>query len=845
MSDAFVAHEEGMVESVNDMFAARESSLGSYELLEGMIYQTLGPYAAADPSVADVLAEGVAPVLGNTSFPHVLSSLGRTKTVLLTHGDNAFLYGLGSAAKANLDSSENQFVKTLCEALVALRPNRLIVHEFTRLLRSADWSSALMRTLESAGTVVQSSGLTIDVRTAEGRMQWQLLALMADQDRIAIVRRLFGGIVNKHKRGLWLLSPESIPPGYRLIEGRIVLDPIQIEPTRGLIRLLAEEALGCRTLLDEAGRLGCTSLTVQRLYGTDATFADLSRADSKVHSLLDHIAVWETGTYRLRLPNPFAGATSYGQYKVIDARPPENYGFVEFTHSLEVPEGGWGTPELFQAARTRGLSRKQRLAAGPVPATGGAAHRKRRPLAGWPSWTDNTHEFRLSGDSANYLLFRREITEGLPWTADQGRNADRVASIDTDELHRAIVDAASNALRSGAEVEILDGLKFWRTSDLRSSVINETQRKIDRISADTNETRRFYEQARLNANKVDDPELAADLLADAQSHRKRLRTLEADLAELAAVEPNLVPESFASDADFIAHGLAALANCGTRAPAELSEALSQVLRFHSAKCVFDSPAPSVTFSFSLLVPANGQVASFGPIEASVRNRAYLATLKSLPRIENAREALCIRTPNMPAHLAMRDLARALSNLGWTKLAASTLARSGMKSLYSIAFDLLDNHGLTAELDDDYARFVVDIYGSKRFAWNARYHHVDCTERQALIDIAVRSGGSVGHQELTDGAARLGISAATIALSTRDQNFGSAPVWKASLTRAGEWHGSSRRSERFLVAVRCPHCDRFASKAIRVPEIPGGLLCPECRRIPTADSPQFPEEYLRY
>jgi hypothetical protein len=41
---------------------------------------------------------------------------------------------------------------------------------------------------------------------------------------------------------------------------------------------------------------------------------------------------------------------------------------------------------------------------------------------------------------------------------------------------------------------------------------------------------------------------------------------------------------------------------------------------------------------------------------------------------------------------------------------------------------------------------------------------------------------------------------------------------------------------------CPHCGNWASLSLLVPEVPAGVLCPDCRRVPTFDSVVFPEEY---
>lgn len=828
------------VEPVSEMYAARESSTKSIQLLEGMVYQTLGPHAS-DPVVAEVLAEGLKPLRGNCPFPHIVSQVGRTKSVLFTHEDKAFLYALGSASLANSNEGENQFVQTLCEALEVLNPQRLYIHEFQRMVRSADWAGKLMRTLRRTGTIVHTPGFDINLRTAEGRLQFQMWTMIADQERTTLVSRLFAGLVNKHRRGEWLFGPLSVPPGYLLANNRIVLDEAQIEPVKSLIALLADPSLGARSVLDLAGAVGCTSLTTKRFHGEDATFADLRRADSKVRSLLDQIPVWEHGCYVLRLPNPYPGVDRFGEYEVLEPNPPDHFGYIEFRYELDVPSGGWASPEAFEAARHRGLSRKERLALGPVAPTGGAAHRKRRPLSGWPTWCDDTHEYRISGNSFFYTLYRRPQQEGLSWTDDRGRNADRLASIDTLEIHGAIVESTVAALRNGAGVELIDALRFWQLSELRSNIVNDSDRKARRVAADVEHLSKSYEQARRNANSVSDPELCKDFLADANSLHAKLQSLRAESAQLASQTRLVDPDSFTSDAGFIAHGMAALANCGERAPAELSEQLAQILRIDAAE--IDHLDRTVTFTFHLLLPADGKVALFGPVRATVANRAYRATLKGLPGLEQARTVLCDRFDQPSPHFATRELAAALVKSGWSPLSSGTLARSGVEPLYRIAFHHLGIGPKPAELDPRYVERVLATYSDPEFRWNARYHHLDCTTRQTIVDALVDAGGELGHQELIDKLQGTSVDHLDINLVSRDQSFGKAPSWCASVLRIGDWDNRAPRSTRSLRLVGCVHCDGWASYVVRAPEISAALLCRNCLRMPLPDSPVFPIGYL--
>jgi hypothetical protein len=423
------------------------------------------------------------------------------------------------------------------------------------------------------------------------------------------------------------------------------------------------------------------------------------------------------------------------------------------------------------------------------------------------------------------------LLDGVAWTDDRGRNADRIASIDTLELHQAIVDWCLAALRNGAGVELIDALRFWHLSDVRVSVVDEDERKQRLLVSEIDDTTRSYEQARRNANRTTDPDLVDDFPADAALLRGKLRQLEKQLDELGSDTALPTLEQFTSDASFIAHGIAALAHCGADAPAELAAQLSEVLEFTNV--ALDQVARTVTFTFRLLLPADGKVAYFGPITATVANRAYPGTLKGLPRLEEARTLLCDQSADSP-HRATRQLAARLVEIGWSPLAASTLARSGVEPLYRIALQLLGDNQPLDDLDPELVQHVLATYADPKFTWNPRYHHVDCTTRQRLIDLVLAAGGQVTHEDLLNQLDGSGVQPADVTIMSLPQTFGTAPTWPPSILRIGDWGRRSPRSTRSLLVVECPHCDGWASTAVRTPEVPTGRSQAACAWLRPGD-----------
>lgn len=397
-------------ERVEHAFAARESSMYSFALMEGMVTQTLAPHLSL-PGVREVYAAGITPLTAPEQCPFRVHTLRahRTNAATFAHEGSVYLYSLGTAAQVNTPDGDNAWMNVLIDFVRQWRPRNLYVANFNRLIRSALFSGELMKAFEATGTVLWANGIRIDLNEGQGRVLWQTLAMLSDLERESIVQRLFAGVINKYGRGEWILTEEAVPPGYRLVDSRPVLDHDQVDEVRHLITLLADPRLSARQVVDAAGEIGLTSATIQRVHGPDATYADVRRADSKVRSLVRTVPTWSSGIYEARLPNPFRGVDHIGEIRVVDPTPKKPHGFVAFTYELELPEGGWGTADVLAAAARRTSERRRALNRGEVLNGAGAHRRRRRPLAGWASAAGRDGSVRfLSGDGTNYLVMHQD-----------------------------------------------------------------------------------------------------------------------------------------------------------------------------------------------------------------------------------------------------------------------------------------------------------------------------------------------------------------------------------------------------------------------------------------------------
>jgi hypothetical protein len=235
----------------------------------------------------------------------------------------------------------------------------------------------------------------------------------------------------------------------------------------------------------------------------------------------------------------------------------------------------------------------------------------------------------------------------------------------------------------------------------------------------------------------------------------------------------------------------------------------------------------------------------------VTNRAYRKTLRDSGDTQRVRAWLQERMGatdedlGAGAHRAVQVLTDQLHTVaGWSKLAAGTLARSGVAPLYAIAAHLLWEESLPDDLDPVYVDLVERNYSSAQFSWNGRHHALDCSLRQRCVDAVLTAGGELRMDELEAALADTKVEATRITIFSRPQQLGCAPPWEPCLERRGSWIRQRPKRARSLAAVPCPHCGGYASRVVRTPETPACLLCPTCRRMPTAASPVFPEVYLR-
>jgi len=388
---------------------ARESSTHDRLLMEGMIAQTVSQVRHL-PGAEEVLAAGIDPLDGKGPFETVQFRKNGTSIALFQHESVVYLYCTGSAAKVNSDDGENVFVEFLCQVLQSYRPRVTYAAAFSRMVRALEVSGNLYKAILTNTDLVQIGPIEIDLKSPMGKVLWSVFSMIADAERSEIVKRLFAGLVYKYLQGKYIFGAAALPPGYRLEKGKVVIDEPMVEGVRLMLEAMANDRYTAQEVMRIAGEAGVSSPTVKRLYNADATYADLSRPDSRVASLIDWLPTYATGHVEIRHANPYLGAKQFHSLPVEGASP-DDAGYVRFIFDWPLPEGGWATPEVLAAAARRCTSRSSRRR--------GSDGEKyvRKPLSGWPRWEVGNEEHWLTGSSTNYLVMKRTIEERPPHAA--------------------------------------------------------------------------------------------------------------------------------------------------------------------------------------------------------------------------------------------------------------------------------------------------------------------------------------------------------------------------------------------------------------------------------------------
>lgn len=779
---------------LDGLVVMRESSRYDRVLMEGMVHQTLAKVPDL-PGAAELQAAGMDVFAHPERYGATLRLSGSSRIVMVERDGILYLYSMGTASTDDLEDA-NAFITELVRVVETYRPTTIWVAAFTRLLRSATYAGDLLKAFTEHAGMLHCEA-EINLATPEGRMLFQVLAMIAATERDYLVRRHTAGRVAQCRRGEWLSI--GYPPGYRLEDRRLVLDESRIDAVRQMLVLLADPALRPSECAARIGALGLSTPMIINRHGPDATISDARNPTEVLATLRGWVGLYATGRHTTLWPNPFAGVSHIAG---VEVQPFDGYehGALELVQEVPLPDGGWADDATLDAIRHRSEARS---------ATGGASHAMAPPLSGMFNFDDGQHEYALRARRGAYELMRRPLRDDrrFPgWTCEQANDSEPLASIEREALHRSIADEVLAAVRDGLPAD-LDANHFQAAGplprlDARRARLRAVRRQLDDVTRD-------LERARRNANLADEDEVAALFVQDAEAHQATQKRLERELVELEdAIEEPELGTAFETNAELVAHAIAALRNAGDRVGATLREALRTVIskeRWRLDDNVFH-------WELHLELPHRDGTVVLGPIRGAIPSRPA--------RVRT-------RTPR-PA--GRDDAISELTAAGLSERAARSVAACPHPQLADVLLAHLDGRPGPPDIDVAWTRHIAAVYTDPEFHWEMGQWRLPDGPRRTLLAVIAETGGQLERDKIL----AAGVSTSQLRYLSRP-TLG-APSGDPIVRRLG------RGRDGAYTLIDCPHCGGHASHSVVTPETRPGVLCPDCWRAPVPDSPVFPEFY---
>lgn len=846
------------------MFLARESVRGLVPLRK-MLYQTLKAFPNV-PGVATAIEAGLEPYLRPAAWNATRIGRGETRGVVYCIDGTWFCLVEGSAAQEDLNnvmrwrSAENVFVETLIDQLIAIRPRKLVVAVFSRLVRAEEYSGKLLGAARRHVDEVYSGDLpTIVLSNEQSGTLWQMGTILSGWERKNLLRRMTIGMLINAADGRWVQGRSIIPFGYRLRPDGKVEPDISVKPAVGrMLELLATPGLTNNELVDRLAEAGVKSPhLIHRDPTSDGSVGLLRNPRGYLEGIRKWLPVYRTGQYLYRLRNPLPGEKQLGGFVAIDDG---GTGRFEIVYDFGLPEGGWAASTLIEAAEANMAVAASR---------GGArSHRMVRPLVGL-GYRSGGQLFKLIASEGSYMLICRDDDPGARfngWSFREQPVGERLATMNSAELHTSIATTVMEAIRDGIEAEQLDGwsglqaMGGARLVDVRANRLAVLDRQIGQAKARYDSLRRAAATAG-QSEKAWGAELESDFLADAAAALTELRRLQADREAVETLPSRQLDlgAGFHAEAAFVARAMANLADAPRLVSREVARSITEViprLRFHVE-------GVRVRWTCSVAIAANGGVVRLST-SGEVPNRSFTyrsGTVKRRTRFnrgdvllervlwdgESLEEAARFHGVNQ-VRLWRTLMYKSLQDRGVPVRPSQVVMHSLVPDVGRVVFAHVDGRALPADIDPDWAALIVRVYTDPSLVWTRGWAH-DVSKRQETIDVIKDAGGIVYREELE----RLIPRSRMFQYSRFYPGGKRAPGVAPSVQRVGAWDGD-RGGEvgSALSLIACPHedCGGFASVALWVPETARGLqpatstICPDCRRLPVVGSPRFPEEYLR-
>lgn len=848
------------------LYVIRESAEYAWMLMVKMIEQTLWPYRA-DPTVEAALQHSVTPLTKTEDGLRLRAQLGvralhsrgsRSKElgVLFRIGEDRFLYALTSAGKSTYEG-DNEFTTVLSDILREVRPAELVSGPFSRLARRMDLAAQVLPVLKDGRTTVFTyetpSGM--DLTTAGGEAQWDALAKAAEWDYRATLTRLLTGVVYELKNNRFPRAALSLPPGYVKDDGThrnaVILDPAARATVRSLIELAASDKQEVE-IADELAKLGMTSRQPGHVKsGKALPVNEVAQPARLVSVLFEHLPVYLDGTYRFQHEMTIPHLDEFHGLPV-HRHAPEDYGYITVDLKFGMPDGGWHDREVIEAAISKRLIE---------PVTSPRAPHNRdivKPLASIGQWIEGGYEYVLhASDEAVYLLRRRPLSEafddnGKRLAFDDNRH-EIIGRFYADQLH---------ATYAAALESIEDGVM----SDLPCPEREATGEQIEELRVRVAEAETAAARAREEVLKATDDDSRKKYRELAEDNQRAAAALRSDLVELERTPPEETLQLL--DSEQIAAAIAVLKATDDRTNVEVNRLLRRLTRrftMNAAAC-----EPIAKLRLEVTARTGDGALTLGPMTALVTNHAVgvgpnqpgwapaharrnhrLVELLLLGEGDPDEVDTIWRGENFDSRAYRRRMHEALRDVVPTSQALSALVDCPILDLRRAVLGPMLKTDLEHGLPEPLAAEALRIYNDKKFWWSKGWCPGGMTRQRSLLRFLDKYASDPNEGlEASVVRERLGLDYATLYACLYDSaakpsyHRSSTPTYRV-IEDVGGWLSRPRsRSVPHPVRIlACPHCgQRSLTQPLKVPEVPGHLLCRNCRRDRTTGW-EYPDDYF--
>ena len=747
----------------------------------------------------------------------------RARAVLIRCEQALYLIAMESAAKTNLDK-RNDFSELLCRVVSAAQPNTIYLASLSRLIRSLEHSSRVEDAVKRHCKVIRMIDADVALGTPTGAMMWTVLAMIAAGDRDLITQRLFSGRVQSWRLGRWPHGESrAIPLGYRLDDGKLVVDPDQRDLLVAVFELLADESLTLAEVafaVKELDIAGARRRAAGRGNDADGSWGDVDSPQMLLARLLRWTDVYLTGEYLLPFTNPYPGMDSVLGLPVevvaSDQGPRE---IVNLPYQL-------GRPDI-DADLVRRAVKVRSAGAGRSTRNGWA-------LNSW-SWKEGGKRWWLRGTSRDRYEVLAKIEHAEEWgpmfSPEGVENGTLTAAVNAPELHASMLEAFATGLESGVpidELELMDSVAMLTGRTPADAARRQIDSRREEIKVLTANKRR----AIANSSRYDDQRIADDLLESARVMQDDIERLEREIVDLELVvnAPLGDPKDFETNGEVLMAALSVLAPGVSEASRQARSDLARVIDGFSLR----DEGTHVSWECYLLLPAPDRLLRVGPFCGSVARAGRFLP----PAVEH--------DPTNEGRVGSerRELEFRLKSAGMAADAAKCASRAPRMLLPRV---LLGEDVVWPDCDDSFDHDQFNTYLRTVWTdakWAGRQYVRTMPERQVLADLVAAFGGRVSFARLEGPAAELGVGYQKLHYLTREpKRDGVTRPWMPGVVREEVWSSATSKEDHFLLSRRCGNCGEPATAVVRVLEVAGDLLCRSCRVPTVGEGVVFPPIYL--